>query len=299
MPLTFNHLQKFTGHNGAIYSLDNGSESGLFYSGGGDGWLVEWNPGVSQDGRLIAQTGVKIFSLCVVPDQEKIFIGNMDGGIHEINQKNGTNTANIAHHSKGLFSIIWKDQQLYTLGGEGKFTRWKTSPLKPEFTIQLSNSALRCADFCPRRNEWAIGASDGNIYLLDGENLTPKTTIPNAHQNSVFAIRYHPEKPYLISGGRDAHLNVFELETQEKMVSLPAHWFTINSIAFSPTLPYFATASRDKTVKIWDTDEFNLLKVLEGYHFNSVNSLLWTKNGDQLLTAGDDRVINFFKFYKN
>lgn len=299
MSISFKHIQKFSGHQGAIYSLEYTPDAKKIYSGGGDGWLVEWSPLAHTDGKLIAQTGVKIFSLCTVGELEKIYLGNMDGGLHEIHFKNGTNTANIAHHTKGLFKIFWHNPHLYTLGGDGKITRWKTSPLKPELTIQLSDYPLRCADFNPQRNEWAVGASDGHIYLLEGDSLNPTHTILNAHQNSVFSIKYHPSKELLVSGGRDAHLNVIDLNSKEKIVSLPAHWFTINAMAFSPILPYLATASRDKTIKIWDSEDFTLLKVLEGYHFNSVNSLLWMNNGEDLMTAGDDRVINFFKFYKN
>ena len=75
----------------------------------------------------------------------------------------------------------------------------------------------------------------------------------------------------------------------------PAHWFTINAIAFHPNGQFFATASRDKTIKIWDANTFELLKVLEVIrdkgHVNSVNALLWHPYQELLLSAGDDRSI--------
>ena len=77
--------------------------------------------------------------------------------------------------------------------------------------------------------------------------------------------------------------------------SQPAHWFTINKIVFHPEGKWFATGSRDKTIKIWDAETFELLKVIETMrdkgHINSVNCLLWSEHNDYLLSCGDDRSI--------
>ena len=77
-------------------------------------------------------------------------------------------------------------------------------------------------------------------------------------------------------------------------MSIPAHNYAIYEIGFDPTGKYFATASRDKTVKIWDYNSMGVIERLAGNdgkgHINSVNTLLWMKNGT-LLTAGDDRAI--------
>ncbi len=57
----------------------------------------------------------------------------------------------------------------------------------------------------------------------------------------------------------------------------------------------FATASRDKTLKVWETEGFQLLKVLEGRrdggHSHSVNRLLWTNFNNWLVSCSDDRSI--------
>ncbi|NUQ25376.1 MAG: hypothetical protein HUU34_15625 [Saprospiraceae bacterium] len=75
--------------------------------------------------------------------------------------------------------------------------------------------------------------------------------------------------------------------------SQPAHWYTINHIALHPSGRWLATGSRDKTVKIWDAQSFELIKVLETIrdrgHVNSVNKVWWRPDGKQLVSAGDDR----------
>jgi len=117
-----------------------------------------------------------------------------------------------------------------------------------------------------------------------------------AHDNSVFSLQYVEENSLLLSGGRDAHLNIWDLKANHSLVqSLPAHNYTINAFALSPSGDYFATASRDKTLKIWDTHSFQLLKVVDFArnlaHTHSVNRICWLKSDNSLISCSDDRRI--------
>lgn len=138
---------------------------------------------------------------------------------------------------------------------------------------------------------------------MDINTLEIKEQVSNAHEHSVFSLKYDRNGKLLYSGGRDAHLNIWQLEKNvEKIASKPAHWFTINSIAISPDGSLLATGSRDKTLKIWDAKSFELLKVIEGGrdkgHKNSVNKLLWTEQNETLISSSDDRTIILWEIEK-
>jgi len=209
---------------------------------------------------------------------------------------NPTATKNILQHEKGVFAIQQIGNYLFTAGGAGMLTRWDINQQKTVESLHLSNQSLRCIAFSKERKELAIGASDHNIYLLDADTLAIKQTIKAAHDNSVFTLKYSPNSQFLISGGRDAHLRVRDLNQGGKEISTqPAHWYTINDIAFHPKAPIFATASRDKTIKIWNSETYELLKVIETVrdqgHLNSVNRLFWSTFNNYLVSCGDDRSI--------
>ncbi len=291
-------IAQLTGHNAAIFSLVEGQGQGQIITGAGDGWVVEWNLDSPELGKLLAKVERQIFSLCYLKEPQKIVVGNMDGGVHWIDLNDQIATKNVAHHQRGVFDILEVNEQVFTVGGEGKLSRWSIAEMRSSESYHLANQALRCIDFCEIRQELAIGGSDGAIYLLDAQSLEIRQKIPGAHGNSVFSVRYSPNCKYLLSGGRDAHLNVWDLGQNFKQISSqPAHWYTINSIEFSPDGKYFATGSRDKTVKIWDSENFELEKVLEGGrdggHFNSVNKVLWLPAG--LLSCSDDRSVILWK----
>ena len=297
-------IAQLTGHNSGIYALSEGMDDHSFLSAAGDGWIVQWDLNDPEMGRLLAKVETQVFSLCFLKNENKIVVGNMDGGIHWVDLKNPDNTKNIAHHKKGTYAIKRVGEYLFTGGGEGKLTRWSIPGMRSIESYHLANQSLRCIVFSNKRNELAIGASDHSIYLLDVETLELKNRIEKAHTNSVFSLHYSPDEKQLISGGRDAMLNVWDLEKGfEKNSSQPAHWFTINSIAFHPQGHLFATGSRDKTIKIWDAKNYSLLKVLElnrdDGHLNSVNCLLWHPYDNTLISCSDDRTIILWKEWED
>ena len=303
MKIDIKKIAQLTGHQGSVYVLADSGAPQYFLSGAGDGWVVEWDLAKPEVGKLLAKIETNIFALLFIKEKNLIVAGNRDGGIHFIDLHDATQNKNVAHHTKGVFSIQLIDNQLITLGGEGSITRWSLAEKRTLESLQLSSKSLRCIDFSALRQEFAVGASDGNIYILD-KNLDLKKII-KAHTNSVFTLKYSPKEDYLLSGGRDALLKVWDINDNfNNITSVPAHLYTLNDMAFHPTNPaLFATASRDKTIKIWYFEPQNaelttgvtLLKVLDtvryGGHVNSVNSLLWSPFNNQLLSASDDRSI--------
>ena len=287
---------QLTGHNAAIYALSPGQDERHFLSAAGDGWVAQWGLDAPDTGQLLAKVDTQVFSLLFLPKENLLVVGNMNGGVHWVDLAAAEKTKNVAHHAKGVFGVCRVGANIFTVGGDGKLTRWSVQEQRAIESFHLANQPLRAIVFSKKRNELAVGSSDNGIYFLDAGNLELKHHIANAHGNSVFSLRYSPGEDCLLSGGRDAHLKAWALEENfTQHFAAPAHLFTLNDIVFHPRGHWFATASRDKTIKIWDAKNFELLKVLEGLrdggHFNSVNCLHWMADGKTLLSAGDDRSI--------
>ncbi len=287
-------LHHLTGHEAAVFALCPGFSHGKVLSGGGEGWIVEWDLEHPELGRLIARVETQVFSMAALPAHQMLVAGNMHGGVHWIDLDHQEATKNIAHHQKGTFAVLPVGEEVFTIGGEGRITRWAAPEGRTIESMHLSNQSLRSLAFSAGRNELAVGASDNSIYLLDAATLEIKHRIEAAHASSVFSVQYAPGDTYLLSGGRDAHLNAWSLNGEpQKIHSQPAHWYTINAIQFHPDGSSFATASRDKTIKIWDASDLQLLKVLETVrdqgHIRSVNALCWSPHRELLVSAGDDR----------
>ena len=135
--------------------------------------------------------------------------------------------------------------------------------------------------------------------IFDLNTFSLKTRF-HAHTNSVFAVGYSPDERYLVTGGRDAHLKVWDATAQYAPVhDIPAHMFAINHVAFRADGAFLATASMDKSIKIWQADTFRLVKVVDrarhAGHGTSINKVLWLTEGDWLVSGSDDRTISVWE----
>lgn len=296
--INIKHLHTLTGHNGAIYQLQKAGDQ-AFLSAGGDGWVVKWdlaekNP---ETGKLIAKTDTQIFSLLYEEETNLLVAGDMHGEIHFINTLDEARSRRFKHHKKGVFGIKLIDRTLYTLGGAGMLSKWSLENVGQVESMKISGDSLRSIAFS--ESIIYVGASDKSIFMIDANTETVVDVINKAHENSVFSLAFDPNLQHLLSGGRDAMLNVWTEGTSLKIYKgLTAHLFTINSIQFNPSGKLFATASRDKTIKIWDAKSYKLLKVIEAIrdlgHVNSVNHLLWLSESI-LISCSDDRTIKVWE----
>lgn len=287
-----NRTQTRSGHQAAIYDLQLAPDG--FFSAAADGYLVHWHREDVDFGRVVAKVeGGKFLCLATLPDGGLV-AGALDGGVHWLYPEETTRNRHIAHHAKGVFDVIRIEEEVFTVGGDGILTRWSVKEQRSLESLPLSANSLRCLAYSAEHDTLAIGASDGQVYLV-GRKDFDLIGQHRANEPSVFCVAFQPGFPRIVSGGRDAQLRFFELASSRTPPSeITAHLSTVNDLAFDPTGRYLATASRDKTVKLWETATWSLLKVAEVVrdrgHVNSVNTLLWLDE-QTLITAGDDRRI--------
>lgn len=285
-----------TGHSAAIYALRPAPDG--FYSAAADGLLVHWHKEDMDFGRAVANVeGGKFLSFDTLEDGGLV-AGALDGGVHWLYPDEPERNLHVAQHSRGVFAVLRVGEEVFTCGGDGVITRWNAKTGRTIESLPVSGNSLRSLAYIKDHDHLATGASDANVYLFSRKTFEMLSASP-ANAPSVFAVAAHPGGQYLVSGGRDAHLQFQRIANNSAPhAALPAHNSTINDLAFSPNGKYLATASRDKTVKLWDAKTWELRKVCEVVrdrgHVNSVNCLLWLDD-QTLITAGDDRRILTWK----
>lgn len=287
-------LNQFTGHKDCVYSLSPSINDNCFYSGAGEGYVVEWNLLEKTDGILICQVPRPVYSLLLLKNKNLLLIGSAQGNLHLVDLTINKEVRNIEAHTLGIFDIKLHNNTIITTGGDGKINIFNTDDFSLIKTIHASTKSARTIALNPLLGHIAIGFSDHSIRIYNDTNFDLIQTL-NFHTNSVFALSYCDQNKHLLSGGRDVFLKFYDaVKNYELIKDVPAHNLHINAIQFNPIGSLFATVSMDKTLKIWDAITFDLLKVVDKArneaHVTSINKLIWLNNSE-LLTGSDDKQI--------
>lgn len=288
-------MHTLSGHNDCVYTLERSAENNLVFSGAGDGMVAVWDLNTPETGHLVARLPNSVYSLHYHHATTLLVAGHNYEGIHLLDWKNKKETGSLQLTKAAIFDLKSAGGKLYAGCGDGTVYRVNVETLTVEAKVTASEKSARTIAVHPGLEEIAVGYSDNYIRIFDYNLRLIREW--QGHVNSVFTLAYGPGGNLLFSGGRDARLKVWNTADGYTMgAEIVAHMYAINSLDFSPDKKHFVTCSLDKTIKVWDTVELKLLKVIdrarhEG-HRTSVNKVLWTDHNEQLLSASDDRTIS-------
>jgi len=291
------HIATLTGHNGCVYAMDKGLSEHTVFTGGSDMFIALWNLDTLQAEKFAASLPAPVYAICHIPEKKLLLAGTTTGSIHILDLERKEEIKILQHHTAPIFDIKYsvKTNCFYTAGGDGNLAVCSLDTLSLIKIKKLSNQKVRNIDFNYTTSEIAVALGDCNILVFDLYTLDHKIDFI-AHQLAANVVRYSPDGKFLLTGGRDAHLNIWQVANYELVESIPAHNWAIYDIVFNPDATLFATASRDKTIKIWDAKTYQLLKRIskenfDGAHTHSVNKLIWSTYNNYLVSVGDDRMI--------
>jgi WD40 repeat protein len=291
-------LHNLSGHRDCIYTIQPADEPHLFFSAAGDGMVALWNLNKPDEGELIASLPNSVYALHLHRLSGLLIVGHNYNGIHVLDWKNKKETGSLKMTDAAIFDIQSYGARVFVGDKEGMITEIDLDTLTITRKLKASAKSVRAMSINEKLGEMAVGFSDHYIRIYDLETLQEKYAW-EAHQNSVFTVRYTPDGNYLMSGSRDARLKNWDSRAGYLQVAeVVAHMHAINHIDFSPDSKHFVTCSMDKSIKVWNLDEMKLLKVIDkgrhAGHGTSVNKLLWTDHNAQLVSASDDKTLSIW-----
>ena len=283
----------FTGHHGGIYGLAYGSTPDIIYSGSSDKFVGSWNIISGKQEEFAIEFPSPVYALLYLREKNILLVGTGAGTFHVVDVAKKEIVKTIALHTGQIFDLAYspKHGMIFAASGDGHFSVIDFNSLEKLSARKICSEKVRNFGVSPNEDFITVTGGDGHIHVFSLPDLKEIHVI-HAHTLSANVACWHPRGKYLLSGGRDAHLKIWDPSTDFELIKdIPAHNFAIYHIAFSPDEKLFATASRDKSMKVWDAENFELLlrcgKDGQDGHRNSVNRLLWNENG--LVSGSDDQ----------
>ncbi len=286
---------EYQGHTGSLFALAVDHDGNRAFSSGDDGVVAAWDLSTqTDDGTGVLKVGGAVYALHWIEEWKWLAVGMSDGTLHIVDPAEKQILHTLRKITDPVYGLHYEEERgyLWVLYGKGYVSVIKMPNFEEMGFQRLADDNLRAVAFSPYDTSVFFGSSDNRMLQMDRQSGEILNTW-KAHDRSVFSLALHPEGAYMLSGGMDAHLNVWDSTPPfQSRAKIPAHNFTVNAILFSPDARFFVTGSRDKSLKIWDAHSLELLKVIDMFrnegHRHSVNRLAWAGDGT-LLSAGDDR----------
>ncbi len=297
MKILTKKVKQLGGHTGPLFTLLQPGDDNEFFSGGSDKVLSTWRTTDHSIEKAFCKLPFGIYASAFVAENNTLWLGQANGGIHIIDLDNKQERKLLQTHKSFVFDIQQNKEQgiVISTSADGSLAVYDAASLSLINHKNLLKEKVRKCSFSADGTLCAIARGDGFISIFSIPEMKEVYCF-QAHELSANVAVFHPTMPVLISGGRDAHLKIWDAKQQYALhESIPAHNYAIYDIAFHPNKPLFATASRDKTIKIWHSENGRFLERIERKthlsHAHSVNTLLWSTFANYLISTGDDGII--------
>lgn len=269
------------GHGAPIYAAVC-DETHVFTSSG-DRYIARWvlETGV-QDGFTIRLDSPAYALACF---KETLFIGSTNGTLtaidtHQKNIRWESNTFGNAWMSIAVFP-----ENGYVLAGdsEGNLLVLHADSGKKIIHFPFACGKIRQIHITNKRI--FLATQTQGIIVLDLDTFNEISRF-NPHSDAVNVI--NSERAHCFSGGKDGHLAISNLETQEIIKQIPIHYQAVYGLI--RIQEGWVSCSMDKTIKIWNQD-WKIMQRLEaknGGHNRSVNGLVKLP-GNRFVSFSDDK----------
>jgi len=275
----------------------------------------------------------EITSLAMSADGNFVLTGSYDGSARLWDWKSGLEIRQFQHKSVNTVAIAVRMDVIATGGFDGDCRIWQLQTGALQRTISFGQTLVNAVAFTPDGAAIAVGTDDGlsvwNVhsgellskpstgtvkslaYSHDGSMLVAgfaggeievletarwKTTATlKGHDAWVWSVAFSPRDDEIISGGNDGTVRRWSSQSWRQLTSYKANG-NVWSIAVSPDGRYVAAGSEGNGPQVWDHDG---REVSLGSETHAVHGLTFSKDGDNIISAGDDHLISVRRLSSN
>ncbi|CAH0477034.1 unnamed protein product [Peronospora belbahrii] len=144
------------------------------------------------------------------------------------------------------------------------------------------------------KNQLVTAGRNLLLRIWDLDTLKYIRTI-KAHDTPVLSMGFDPSGTLLATGGSDRTVKVFDVDKGFCTHNFRGHSGIVTLVQFHPDAARLSlvSASDDTTVRVWDLYTQKQVACIQD-HMSLVTSVAFSEDGYTMLTAGRDKVVNFW-----
>ncbi|KAE8878166.1 Transducin beta-like protein 3 [Phytophthora fragariae] len=145
-----------------------------------------------------------------------------------------------------------------------------------------------------KKNQLVTAGRNLLLRVWDLDTFKCVRTI-KAHETPVLAMGFDPSGTLLATGGSDRTVKVFDVDKGFCTHNFRGHSGIVTLVQFHPDAAKLTlvSASDDATVRVWDLYTQKQVACIQD-HMSLVTSVAFSEDGYTMLSAGRDKVVNFW-----
>mmetsp|Transcript_4040 Transcript_4040/g.6055 ORF Transcript_4040/g.6055 Transcript_4040/m.6055 type:complete len:555 (-) Transcript_4040:26-1690(-) len=168
---------------------------------------------------------------------------------------------------------------------------WDTRSASCLSTLRGPVQSVMCVNFSSN-DEYLLGASNDNstrIWSIRGQTMSQKLTL-TGHIGRVYSGQFTSDSMRVMTGSHDRTLKIWDL-SRGYCIRTIFCFSSCNDIALSTDNMFIASGHADNSLRFWDVKSGECAQVLSTVHSRQVTSVVFSPDGNQVLTHSRDNTI--------
>jgi WD40 repeat protein len=269
---TGQQLLTLSGHRDFVYGVAFNGDSTLLASGSTDCTARLWEVATGRCVQVLQGHGDWINAIAFHPHAFILATASADRTVKLWDCATGQCLRTLTKHTAKVLGVAFSPDgtQLASSGADQTIQLWDAVTGTPLRILTGHDSRVWSVAFSPDGHTLVSSSSDQTLRLWDATTGRCLRVLAG-HTNWVFAVAFSPDGTRLASAAHDHTVRIWDAQTGDCLHICKGHQHLVSSLAFSadggaiaPQGRSFtiATGSQDQTVRIWDAQTGECLRVL-------------------------------------
>lgn len=293
-PICLQHIA--CGHQGMISGLAFSSTGIGLASSSLDSNVCIWQPNNPIDPKRIEKHSFNVTAVVWAPHGQALATASDDRKVILWAYPSLQEAGELLGHSKGITRLAWSPNgaDLVTCSNDRRIRIFEVVSRKLKTHLEGHVSLPRCIAHSPDSKFLASGSEDGTVRLWKGDTYVPDRVL-YGHRGAINQLSWLPDGR-LITASDDGNLRIWNSYTGDCLHVINGHDGPVKAAVMSSCGRLLATKSWDQTLRLWRTDNWSAIALIEEETAAPFPNLAFHPKQGILASVGSlDRVVRLWK----
>ncbi|MFA0964154.1 High-affnity carbon uptake protein Hat/HatR [Roseivirga sp. BDSF3-8] len=293
--LNDNSYNSLNGHTENVRAIVTG-RNGIMYSAGSDGRIFSWGPSSKTPVSDIYGPSDEVHKAMAYDKRHNRLVSAGDYGylmIHNL----GTNKQDKV---KGDWDEIWwvaftpDGNEVLALTSDRRIVRYDFNKLS---TLSSLEDKINAIDISPDGRYIAAAGQSGKLTYIDRHDNNSTRVVYNEASRGragLISVAYSNGGGIIAVGNENGVIRILNTRSGSVEKTLRGHTARVNNLKFNGDDSQLASGSFDKTVRIWNTSQWEDQPIVLTDHSDWVWSIAFDSQGNRLLAGCRDNLVRIW-----